>query len=218
MCIDQRDHSVLLQYQGTLSTLSKKIQPSIEQSSTLIAAFQPESDLVALMERYRTGPFRPTAHVYESVAHDATDVFFGLDLRKWAGESSWPTLRGAPEDQKDVIPPILTALLSTLKNSYAKMQSDEEKRKTWIYEVPLPIVHHLREAINALPLDRPIPEEFLEKCDGPLVASTVRLWLLEVNPPVALWEGWDDIKKIYPSCTCLPSLRTLANTDHLVSR
>lgn len=208
MCIDQRDHSVLLQYQGTLSTLSKKIQPSIEQSSTLIAAFQPESDLVALMERYRTGPFRPTAHVYESVAHDATDVFFGLDLRKWAGESSWPTLRGAPEDQKDVIPPILTALLSTLKNSYAKMQSDEEKRKTWIYEVPLPIVHHLREAINALPLDRPIPEEFLEKCDGPLVASTVRLWLLEVNPPVALWEGWDDIKKIYPSCTCLPSLRT----------
>ena len=196
---------MLLQYQGTLSTLSKKIQPSIEHSSTLIAAFQPESDLVALMERYRTGPFRPTAHVYESVAHDTTDVFFGLDLRKWAGESKWPELRVAPDDRKDSIPPVLTALLSALKSQYAKMQSDEEKRKTWVYEVPLSIVHHLREAINALPLDKPIPEGFFDKCDAPLLASTVRLWLLEVNPPVALWEGWDDIKKIYPSCMCFNS-------------
>jgi hypothetical protein len=196
---------VLLQYQGTLSALSKKIQLSNEHSSTLIAAFQPEADLIALMERYRTGPFRPTAHVYESVAHDTTDVFFGLDLRKWAGESKWPALRSPPDDKKGTIPPVLIALLSALKNAYVKMQSDEEKRKTWIYEVPLPIVHHLREAINALPLDNPIPEGFFEKCDGPLLASTTKLWLLEVNPPVALWEGWDDIKKIYPSCTCVTS-------------
>jgi len=169
------------------------------------------------MERYRTGPFRPTAHVYESVVHDTTDVFFGLDLRKWAGESRWPSLHGASAD-KDIIPPVFTALLSALKTAYAKMESDEEKRKTWIYEVPLPIVHHLREAINALPVDKPIPEAFFEKCDEPLLASTVKLWLLEVNPPLALWEGWDDIKKIYPSRTCLPSLRTYANTNNQVSR
>jgi len=198
----------LLQYQGTLSTLSKEIQPSIEHSSTLITAFQPESDLVALMERYRTGPFRPTAHVYESVAHDTVDVFFGLDLRKWAGEGGWASLLVATGDKKDTVPTILTALLSALKGAYAKMESNEEKRRTWVYEVPLPMVHHLREAINALPLDKPIPEAFFEKCDGPVLASTVRLWLLEVNPPVALWEGWDDIKKIYPSCTCFNSLRT----------
>lgn len=170
------------------------------------------------MERYRTGPFRPTAHVYESVAHDAADVFFGLDLRKWAGEGGWASLRVAPEDKKDTVPPVLTALLSALNNAYTKIQSDEEKRKMWVYEVPLQMVHHLREAINALPLDKPIPDAFFEKCDGPVLASTIRLWLLEVNPPVALWEGWDDIKKIYPSCTYFISPRIYVSTDELVSR
>lgn len=74
-----------------------------------------------------------------------------------------------------------------------------EKRKTWIYEVPLPAVHHLREALNTIPPDQPIPQEFLAKYDAPVLASTIKLWLLELEPPLALYEGWDDFRRLYPS-------------------
>jgi hypothetical protein len=115
-----------MKYHATLANLSAAVQPSIDRASTLIASYQPESDLTALIERYRTGPFRPTPHVYESVLHDGTDVVFGIDLVKWAGEIGWAAVR-VPEDEKkkDAIPPVLSSLLQALDVAYGKMASDE---------------------------------------------------------------------------------------------
>lgn len=193
----------------------------MERASTLIATYQPESDLKALVERYRTGPFRPSAHVYESVLHDGTDVLFGIDLRKWAGDSGWASVRVPEDEKKDIVPPIFSSLLAALDKAYARLPSDEggyscvlffseqpltnmklERRRSWIYDVPLPVLHHLREALNAQPLDAPIEPEFFEKVDAPVLAGIIKLWLLELDPPTGTWDGWDDIKKIYPSGEC----------------
>ncbi|KAF8892093.1 hypothetical protein BD779DRAFT_1670440 [Infundibulicybe gibba] len=189
--------TVLLQFQGTLANLPKSLEPSIERSATLIAAYQPESDLTALIERYRTGPFRPHSQVYESVTHDEPDVLFGIDLRKWA-ESSWDML-STGEETRGTVPPVVTALLSAMDQAYGRLPDDAERRKSWIYEVPLPAVHHLRETLNGLPLEQPIPLEVFEKYDAPVIASAVKLWVLELNPPLALYEGWDDFRKLYPT-------------------
>ncbi|KAJ7583161.1 hypothetical protein C8J56DRAFT_791259 [Mycena floridula] len=176
--------SVLLQFQGTISNIPKSLEPSMERSTTLIAAYQPEADLGALVERYRVGPFRPTAQVYESVAHDEADVLFGIDLRKgdWGDEEK--------------IPPVLTALLRGVGKAYERVSSDMEKRKSWIYDVPLPAVHHLREGLNAIPTEN-ATEQVLSKYDAPVIASCIRLWLLELDPPVVLWEGWDEVRRLY---------------------
>jgi hypothetical protein len=116
-------HSVvLLQYQGTLANLPKSLEPSIERSATLVAAYQPESDLTALIERYRTGPFRPDAQVYESVVHGECDVVFGIDLRKWA-EGGWAAL-ALGEEKKELVPPVVTALLKGLNDAYGRLQND----------------------------------------------------------------------------------------------
>lgn len=188
---------VLLQYQGTLSNLPKYLESSIERSATLIASYQPESDLTALIERYRTGPFRPDAQIYESVAHDESDVVFGIDLRKWA-EGGWYALTQGNE-KKEIIPPVLTALLSGLDAAYERVPNDIEKRKSWIYEVPLPAVHHLRETLNAIPPQQPYPADLFSKYDAPVIASCIKLWTLELNPPIALYEGWDDFRRLYPT-------------------
>lgn len=74
-----------------------------------------------------------------------------------------------------------------------------EKRKAWIYDVPLPALHHLREALNAVPPGQPFSSEMLVKYDAPVLAGCVKLWALELDPPLALWEGWDDIRKLYPT-------------------
>ena len=150
---------VLQQYQACLETLSKGGPASLERSKTLIAAYQPESDLKALVEQYRTGPFRPSPHVYESLAHDESDVVFGIDLRKWADAGYWHGDATTTGDKKDTVPPVLTAMLAALKEAYAKLPDDTDKRKTWIYEVPLAAVHHLRETLNSVPPMQDIPDD-----------------------------------------------------------
>lgn len=66
------------------------------------------------------------------------------------------------------------------------------------HQVPLKSVHQLREHVNLSVKDVPISLEMLSKFDAPIIASTVKLWLLEINPPLGTWEGWDDIRKLYP--------------------
>lgn len=121
---------VLLQYQGTLANLPKSLEPSIERSATLVASFQPESDLTALIERYRTGPFRPDPQVYESVSHDECDVVFGIDLRKWA-EGGWHALTSG-EEKKEIIPPVVTALLGGLTEAYGRLPNDAGTYRVFI--------------------------------------------------------------------------------------
>ncbi|KAG6821453.1 hypothetical protein H0H93_010177 [Arthromyces matolae] len=188
---------VLLQYQGTLANLPKSLELSFERQGTLVASYQPEVDLTVLIERYRTGPFRPVAQVYQSLVHDDSDVVFGIDLRRWA-EGGWQTLMSG-DAKKDLVPPVFSSLLDGLQSAYMKLANDTERRKSWIYEVPLPAVHHLREAINALPPVQPIPADFLAKYDAPVIASAIKLWILELDPPLALFEGWDDLRKLYPT-------------------
>ncbi|KAH9995488.1 hypothetical protein BJV77DRAFT_1059663 [Russula vinacea] len=189
--------TVLLQFHGTLSNLPRALEAPLERSASHIAAYLPDSDLSALIERYRTGPFRPHPQVYESVAHNESDVLFGIDLRRWS-EGGWNTLHDEVQ-AKPLVPPVLTTLLDGLMQAYLQLPNDLEKRKAWIYEVPLPAVHHLRESLNAVPPEQPIPADIVTKYDAPVIASAVKLWLLELDPPIALWEGWEDLRRLYPS-------------------
>lgn len=65
--------------------------------------------------------------------------------------------------------------------------------------MPLSAVHHLRETLNSVPDGQDIPEDALEKYDAPVLAAGVKLWLLELEPPLGLYDAWDEFRKIYPS-------------------
>ena len=109
--------AVLLQFHGTLSNLPRALESPLERSASHIAAYLPDSDLSALIERYRTGPFRPHPHVYESVAHDESDVLFGIDLRKWFALHD-------EAQNKPMVPSVLTTLLDGLTQAYLKLPND----------------------------------------------------------------------------------------------
>lgn len=114
--------TVLLQFHGTLSNLPRALEAPLERSASHIAAYLPDSDLSALIERYRTGPFRPHPQVYESVAHDESDVLFGIDLRRWS-EGGWSPLQNEAQN-KLLVPPVLTTLLDGLTQAYLKVPND----------------------------------------------------------------------------------------------
>ncbi|KAI0675535.1 hypothetical protein C8Q78DRAFT_1181568 [Trametes maxima] len=190
--------TVLTQYYNTLAKISQSSSASNERVETLLASYQPEQDIKVLIERCRTGPFRPVAQVYESISHDESDVVFGIDLRRWADSAYW-NVSSPGQQPREEAPPVLSALLSALLEVYPKLPNDAERRKTWIYEVPLPAVHHLRETLNAVPPEEDIPQDMLQKYDAPVLASGVKLWALELDPPLCMYEGWDEMRKLYPT-------------------
>ena len=52
--------------------------------------------------------------------------------------------------------------------------------------MPLPMVHHLCESLNAVLPKQWIPLEVMDKHDTPVLASMVKLWMLELDPPLML--------------------------------
>ena len=65
--------------------------------------------------------------------------------------------------------------------------------------MPLNAVHHLRETLNSVQEGQEISEDVLGEYDAPVLAAGIKLWLLELEPPLGLYEGWDEFRKIYPS-------------------
>jgi hypothetical protein len=125
---------VILQYHGILSNLPSAYGPTLGRSSTLIESYQPEADLLMAIERYRTGPFRPVAQVYKSGENGQTDVVFGIDLRRWAGDEGWESTRNGISGPS-TIPPVVKGLLEGLKASYPKLSSNTGNHNTTFHSV-----------------------------------------------------------------------------------
>ena len=60
---------------------------------------------------------------------------------------------------------------------YPDLEGDEARRGIWLVDVPLAATHHLRKAINT---GKGIPREVLERYEIPIVASALKLYLLEL--------------------------------------
>lgn len=189
---------ILKQYEEALGKLPQRLADLQESAALCVQAFNPEADLKALIEGSRTGPFRPRPYIYESVESDLPDVNFGIDLRRWSGETAWKSMVNAPPRPKDAIPAVLEGLLQAATELGADLEP-EERRRSWIYEVPLEELHMLRAAVNSPMLTADEVATIAKKFNAPIVCGTTKLWLLELNPPVVGWEGWEDAKAVYPS-------------------
>lgn len=109
--------SVFGTYTSTLASLNSPLQHSSERTALLQEAFVPSSDLNSIIERYRTGPFRPKPNVWVDWYHEATDVRFGLDLRHWRDTN----------EQSKKLPELIPAILGVIEEGYPKLPSDDGK-------------------------------------------------------------------------------------------
>lgn len=102
----------MVQYDQALARLPARLSSIQSQTHLSIETFNPNADLRSLIEGHRTGPFKPQAHVYESLEVDQPDVSFGIDLKRWAGETGWKAATSAPKREKGAVPGVLEGLLS----------------------------------------------------------------------------------------------------------
>ncbi|GHJ86351.1 hypothetical protein NliqN6_2753 [Naganishia liquefaciens] len=192
--------TVLGQYHQVISTLPGRMQAWTSDVKMAVDVFKPDVDFRAMIENNRIGNFRPTPHVYESLDSDEPEVSFGIDLRKWAG-SNWKAILHNNGNEKDGsgkgnVPGAFMALLKGLEVKYSEV-SDDLRRKSWIFLVDLRETHELRERLNdpRVPLSDMLDE--VAKFNAPVIAATIKLWLLELNPPLCGYDAYEACRSIY---------------------
>lgn len=203
---------------------------SMERTALLAARLQPTTHVQFLMNEYKTGPFRPASVVFHPYYHDDLNAVagvaragFGMDLVSTAKgtalaaqESQQQTGQPGSVLAMPTLPPVLHALLSALQRSYADRARwipsgateapaaviHAEKRRIWLYDVPLHVTHALRARLIAHASAQGAQselgaDELLDTIDAPVLAATVKLWALELDTPLLPYSFWDEIAEIY---------------------
>ncbi|BFZ55672.1 Rho-GTPase-activating protein 8 [Savitreella phatthalungensis] len=142
--------------------------PSLKASCDTVVAFQeavsPQADLRFLVESYRTGTFAPKSVTYDSY-YNAVEGVFGVDLE----------LRSRADKKR--VPLIVFAILSHMDEHYPDLPDDDGRRRVWLRNVPLHFTYELRSKLNS---STTIDPAILESYDPAIVASVLKLYLLEL--------------------------------------
>jgi hypothetical protein len=84
--------------------------------------------------------------------------------------------------------------LQLTESDYPDLDGDEARRAIWLVDVPLAATHHLRATIND---GKPPSTETLEQYEIPIVASVLKLYLLELPDSLVSSHVYEIIKTIY---------------------
>ncbi|KAJ9602481.1 Rho-GTPase-activating protein 8 [Cladophialophora chaetospira] len=174
--------SVILDFSGAISNSIPSFQSQVDHMMLYQETIQPLGDLRYLLENYKTGAFVPKVTPYENYYGSVDDQTFGVDLEA-----------RARADRKRV-PVIVTAILTFLDNHYPDLEGDEARRNIWLVDVPLAATHHLRNQVNN---GAAVPRDLLEKYEMPIVASLLKLYLLELPDSLVSSQVYEIIKTIY---------------------
>ncbi|KAI4244492.1 MAG: hypothetical protein L6R40_002959 [Gallowayella cf. fulva] len=174
--------AVILDFSGAMSNVIPSLQSTVDNMMLYQETVQPTGDLRYLLENYRTGAFVPRVQVYDNYYNTVDEQTFGVDLEA-----------RARADRKRV-PIIVTTILTFLDNHYPDLEGDEARRGIWLVDVPLAATHHLRNTINT---GKAIPREVLERYEIPIVASVLKLYLLELPDSLVSSQVYEIIKTIY---------------------
>ncbi|KAK2750130.1 hypothetical protein FQN57_004625 [Myotisia sp. PD_48] len=174
--------AVVLDFAGTISNVIPTLTSTVDKMMLYQETIQPLNDLRYLLENYRTGAFVPRVQPYENYYGSVEQQIFGVDLEA-----------RARADRKRV-PVLVTTVLSYLDNHYPDLEGDEARRAIWLHEVPLAVTHHLRHLLNSGTVH---PMEALEKYDMPVVASILKLYLLELPDSIVSSQVYEIIRTIY---------------------
>lgn len=178
--------SVILDFSGAISNSIPSFQSQVDNMMLYQETIQPQGDLRYMLENYRTGGFIPKVTPYENYYGSVDDQTFGVDLEARA------------RADKKRVPLIVTAILTFLDNHYPDLEGDEARRSIWLADVPLAATHHLRNIVNN---GAAIPRDVLERYEIPIVASVLKLYLLELPDSLVSSTVYDIIKTIYTTTT-----------------
>uniref|UniRef100_A0A060T6A9 ARAD1B10450p n=1 Tax=Blastobotrys adeninivorans TaxID=409370 RepID=A0A060T6A9_BLAAD len=174
--------AVFLDFLASLSNVVPSIQAAIDKELIFQEAINPLGDLRYILESYRTGPFAPKVTIYDNYYNSTEGQTFGVDLE----------LRSRGDKKR--VPFIVSSILSHLDSQYPDLENDEVRLGTWTVSVPLNSTHRLRRSLNT---GKPFSKEILHEFQAPIVASVLKLYLVELPDSVVPSQFYDIFKTIY---------------------
>ncbi|KAJ5952479.1 uncharacterized protein N7479_010892 [Penicillium vulpinum] len=174
--------AVVLDFSGAISNVIPNLQSTVDHMMLYQETIQPLGDLRYLLENYRTGGFVPKIQAYENYYGSVEEQNFGVDLEA-----------RARADRKRV-PVLITTILTYLDNRYPELEGDEARRMIWLTGVDLSTTHKLRQALNNSKADY---AEVLPQFEIPVIASVLRLYLLELPDSLVSSQVYEIVKTIY---------------------
>ncbi|OQE94226.1 hypothetical protein PENNAL_c0004G11458 [Penicillium nalgiovense] len=174
--------AVVLDFSGAISNVIPNLQSTVDHMMLYQETIQPLGDLRYLLENYRTGGFVPKIQAYENYYGSVEEQNFGVDLEA-----------RARADRKRV-PILVTTILTYLDNRYPELEGDETRRMIWLTEVDLSTTHKLRQVLNNSKADY---AEVLPQFQIPVIASVLRLYLLELPDSLVSSQVYEIVKTIY---------------------
>lgn len=175
---------VQLDFLSILANKFSSLKSVVDKSMAFHDTMNPESDLLNLIETYKTGPFIPHPRVFDDYFNSLDSVVFGSDLQK-----------RSTHDGRSV-PKLLSSILIHLDSVYPSMKDDDERINTWLKALsPLAKVHEVRSALNDPKFD--ITDEVLSKFSPAALAETLKLYLLELPNSLVPNEKYNSLKILY---------------------
>lgn len=174
--------AVFLDFLASLSNVVPSIQSAIDKELLFQETVHPANDLRYILESYRTGSFSPKVTVYDNYYNSTEDQTFGVDLE----------LRCRGDKKK--VPYLVSAILSHMDTQYPDLDNDQVRLGVWTVSVPLNNTHRLRKKLNT---GRQFSKEILQNFEAPIVASVLKLYLVELPDSLVPAQYYDIIKTIY---------------------
>ncbi|KAI7900385.1 uncharacterized protein BX663DRAFT_458515 [Cokeromyces recurvatus] len=145
---------------------------------------RPDKDVQFIVEQYRTGQFCPRTILYENYFTGITeDQLFGVPLEE------------VTRVQNSLVPQLISQGITLIELGFSKLY-DEEKSVVWTANLPLDRVYAARDEIN-ISSKKLLTIDMLKKFDLLLLASLVRLYLLELPQCLFTFELYEPCKLIY---------------------
>ncbi|KAI9320640.1 hypothetical protein BX666DRAFT_1852099, partial [Dichotomocladium elegans] len=179
----ERIQTIKQAFIGMAATLSNSIPRYAELYDKMMLyqeTLKPDKDVEFIVEQYRTGRFCPKPFIYANFFYGAAmDQLFGVSLEEYS------------RVHKVVVPPLITQGLAAIEAGLI------ERIKMWTNEVPLEQVHEARDRLNDPTRSLVFTAESLERYDVQVLASLIRLYLMELPECVITFELYDPIKQFY---------------------
>ncbi|KAL7319023.1 Rho-GTPase-activating protein 8 [Mucor circinelloides] len=167
---------------ASLSNTIPRCKETFDNMMLYQETLKPDKDVQFIVEQYRTGQYCPKPILYENYFHSvAADQLFGVPLEEIT------RVQGA------MVPQLITVGLSVIESEFSRLY-DEEKNVVWTASLPLDRVHAARAEINT---SKPATHESLQKYDLLLIASLLRLYLLELPECLFTFELYEPFKLLY---------------------
>ncbi len=172
-----------LDFSAAISNKIQSLSSVVEKLILYQETINPLNDLNFLLDNYKTGSYTPKVILYDNYYKSSDSQVFGVDLEA----------RCRVDNKK--VPLIISGILSYMDSIYPIMENDEIRQLIWITQVKLKSTHELRKKLN---IPGPIMKrEILSDCEPSVIASVLKLYLLELPESVIPSNLYDVFKSIY---------------------